>query len=98
MACNCGWALRQGGDLRDALGKDYRKGTHVFDWYKKGQDVALAIAQGLHFLHHSNVIHRRAGRVRCQLPVCCAAQRSVLHLTALLCCHGQWRDLVTSQS
>lgn len=50
--------LWQGGDLRDALGKDYRHGTHVFDWHKKGQDVALAIAQGLHFLHHSNVIHR----------------------------------------
>ena len=52
------WALRQGGDLRDALGREYRDGTHVFDWHNKGQDVALAIAQGLHFLHHSNVIHR----------------------------------------
>ena len=33
-------------------------GTAVFDWRNKGQDVALAIARGLHFLHQQNVVHR----------------------------------------
>lgn len=48
----------QGGDLRDALWRDTKNGTHEFDWENKGQQVALAVARGLHFLHTSGVIHR----------------------------------------
>ena len=37
-----------GGDLRDALDKDKR--TELI-WYRKGYQIALDIARGLHFLH-----------------------------------------------
>ena len=48
----------QGGDLRKALGQDALDGTHEFDWWHRGQDVALAMAKGLHFLHKNGIIHR----------------------------------------
>ena len=37
-----------GGDLRDALDKDKR--TELV-WYRKGYQIAMDIARGLHFLH-----------------------------------------------
>ena len=49
----------QGGDLRKALGRDALEGTREFDWWNRGQDVALSVAQGLHFLHQNGVVHRR---------------------------------------
>ena len=57
----------QGGDLRTALSRELRLGTDEFSWYKKGKDIALSIAQGLHFLHTSGVIHRCIA-VGCCLP------------------------------
>ena len=48
----------QGGDLRKALWQDAMDMSTVFDWRNKGQDVALAVARGLHFLHQQNVVHR----------------------------------------
>ena len=48
----------QGGDLRNALWRELNNGTHEFDWYHKGKDVALAVARGLNFLHNNNVVHR----------------------------------------
>ena len=48
----------QGGDLRTALHRERKEGKHDLDWYNKGKEVALAVAQGLHFLHTSGVIHR----------------------------------------
>ena len=53
----------QGGDLRNALSRELHEGTHDFDWYNKGKDVALAVARGLNFLHNNNVVHR------CCLPI-----------------------------
>ena len=41
-----------GGDLRDALDKDKR--TELV-WYRKGYQIALDIARGLHFLHSHDV-------------------------------------------
>ena len=56
----------QGGDLRKALWQDAMDCAAVFNWRNKGQDVALAVARGLHFLHQHNVVHRceRAGDVQ----------------------------------
>jgi serine/threonine protein kinase len=48
----------QGGDLRNVLSRELHNGTHEFDWYNKGKDVALAVARGLNFLHNNNVVHR----------------------------------------
>ena len=50
-----------GGDLRAALDKDARR---VLVWGRKGQQVALDIARGIHFLHSHDV---RGGR-RCLFP------------------------------
>lgn len=50
----------QGGDLRTALSEERRLGLHVFDWDRKGKQVALSVAQGLHFLHTIGIIHRCA--------------------------------------
>ena len=46
--------------MQSVLRREQRLGTHEFDWSNKGKEVALAVAQGLHFLHTSGVIHRRA--------------------------------------
>ena len=62
-----GWPTPQGGDLATALRRELRLGTHEFDWCNKGKEVALEVAQGLHFLHSSGVIHRCAA-VECPLP------------------------------
>ena len=48
----------QGGDLRNALWRELHEGTHEFDWYNKGRDVAIAVARGLNFLHKNHVVHR----------------------------------------
>ena len=50
--------------MATALRRELRLGTHEFDWYSRGKEVALAVAQGLHFLHTSGVIHRCAA-VKC---------------------------------
>jgi hypothetical protein len=42
------------------LGRDALGGTREFDWWNRGQDVALSVAQGLHFLHQNGVVHRYA--------------------------------------
>ena len=57
--------------MATALRRELRLGTHEFDWCNKGKEVALEVAQGLHFLHNSGVIHRCAA-VKCPL-------RSELH-------------------
>lgn len=41
-----------GGDLRAALDKD---GRRDLVWDRKGQQVALDIARGIHFLHSHDV-------------------------------------------
>ena len=41
-----------GGDLRAALDKDARR---ELVWGRKGQQVALDIARGIHFLHSHDV-------------------------------------------
>lgn len=41
-----------GGDLRAALDKDARR---ELVWERKGQQVALDIARGIHFLHSHDV-------------------------------------------
>ncbi len=51
-------ALVQGGDLRNALWRELHEGTHEFDWYNKGREVAIAVARGLNFLHKNHVVHR----------------------------------------
>ena len=48
-----------GGDLRDALDKDKR--TELI-WYRKGYQIALDIARGLHFLH-SHAVRPHRGHV-----------------------------------
>jgi hypothetical protein len=59
-----------GGDLRAALDKDARR---ELVWGRKGQQVALDIARGIHFLHSHDVrvlppaplgSNRAAGRPR----------------------------------
>ena len=44
-----------GGDLRAALDKDARR---ELVWGRKGQQVALDIARGIHFLHSHDVRDR----------------------------------------
>jgi len=61
-------AASQGGDLREAIWRDIRQGTSEYDWYNKGKDVALAVARGLHFLHHNGVVHRYPQQPRLVLP------------------------------
>lgn len=46
-----------GGDLRQALSQ---RGSERFAWAARGRQVAMGIAQGIHFLHSSGVIHRWA--------------------------------------
>lgn len=46
------------GDLRTALYHDLIEDAHEFDWDNKGKQIALDVAQGLHFLHTSGVVHR----------------------------------------
>lgn len=48
------------GDLYSTLQREVRLGTHEFDWYHRGKEVALAVARGIHFLHTSGVTHRFA--------------------------------------
>ncbi len=48
----CVFQYMAGGDLRDALDKDKR--TELV-WYRKGYQIALDIARGLHFLHSHDV-------------------------------------------
>ena len=52
------YTAAQGGDLRNALWRELHEGTHEFDWYNKGRDVAIAVARGLNFLHKNHVVHR----------------------------------------
>lgn len=45
----------QGGDLRHALAAD---DDDEFRWDRRGREVAIDIARGLHFLHSADVVHR----------------------------------------
>lgn len=47
--------LMEGGDLRRALWKNE---GNEYAWDRRGAQVALDVARGLHFLHSSGVIHR----------------------------------------
>ena len=47
----------QGGDLRKAIMRDSGR---ELAWGARGRQVAMDITRGLHFLHTSGVIHRRA--------------------------------------
>lgn len=48
----------EGGDLHTAFHRCKELDTHDFDWNNKGKQIALQVAQGLHFLHTSGVVHR----------------------------------------
>lgn len=63
----------EGGDLRKALWKNE---NDEYAWERRGAQVALDIARGLHFLHSSGVIHRCAF-------TCCGAWH--LHLCHVPC-------------
>ena len=44
----------EGGDLRSALTRD---DDGVLAWHRRGRQIALDIARGLHFLHSHDVMH-----------------------------------------
>lgn len=78
----------EGGDLRRALWKNE---GNEFAWERRGQQVALDIARGLHFLHSSGVIHRCESR---WFQVCCVFAVRRLKVPDVpcglkyLCCSG----------
>ena len=47
--------LPTGGDLTTALGND---SEGKLSWKRKGAEVLLDVARGLHFLHSNRVAHR----------------------------------------
>ena len=47
----------QGEDLQRALARDQ---SGDWSWHRRGRHVAMNITRGLHFLHASGFIHRRA--------------------------------------
>lgn len=44
-----------GGDLWRILDKD--RDRTVFGWYRRGKQVALDVASGLHYLHSHRIVH-----------------------------------------
>ena len=67
----------QGGDLHTALARDK---SSEFSWHRAGRRVATDITRGLHFLHASGVVHRRACRLACSSPVHTAPLSQMMRL------------------
>ena len=86
LAYECALGAAQymaGGDLRDALDKDKR--TELV-WYRKGYQIALDIARGLHFLHSHDVRRAATG-----IDDCAALLVGILHSSRPVNC------LITAQ-
>lgn len=45
----------EAGDLWSAI--QLYKGSGALSWYKRGRQIAIEVARGLHFLHRHKIIH-----------------------------------------